>query len=119
MGGSRLPFFCPARMTASTYLLYLAAVSLLIVTPGPTMLMCLSNAANHGRAKALASGAGALTASSAIRALSALGRGPTPPASAPAFTVLKVVGAASLVWRGVKPSRGGGSLAPGQSAPAG
>ena len=35
-------------MTLSTYLLYLAAVALLVLSPGPTMLMCVTNAINHG-----------------------------------------------------------------------
>ena len=35
-------------MTLSTYLLYVAAVALLIITPGPTMLMCMTNSINHG-----------------------------------------------------------------------
>ena len=34
-------------MTLTTYLLYLAAVALLILTPGPTMLMCITNALTH------------------------------------------------------------------------
>ena len=33
-------------MALSTYLLY--AVAVLIVTPGPAMLMCMTNAINHG-----------------------------------------------------------------------
>ena len=35
-------------MTLTTYLLYVAAVALLILTPGPTILMCMTNALNHG-----------------------------------------------------------------------
>ena len=35
-------------MTFTTYLQYVAAVALLILTPGPTMLMCMTNALNHG-----------------------------------------------------------------------
>ena len=80
-------------MTLSTYLLYLAAVAVLIVTPGPTMLMCVTNALNHGPARALASAAGALVASVAVMALSALGLGALLAASEAAFTALKVRGA--------------------------
>ena len=46
-------------MTLSTYLLYVAAVALLILTPGPTMLMCMTNALNHGPRRAMTSVAGA------------------------------------------------------------
>jgi threonine/homoserine/homoserine lactone efflux protein len=97
-------------MTLASYLLYLAAVLLLIVTPGPTMLMCLTNAVNHGPGRALVSAAGALTASLVTMALSALGLGALLAASAAAFTVLKLAGAAYLVWLGIRTFRGTGSL---------
>ncbi|AMO21573.1 LysE family translocator [Ramlibacter solisilvae] len=93
-------------MTLSTYLLYLAAVVVLVITPGPTMLMCVANAINHGPARAMASAAGALTASLGVMALSALGLGALLAASAAAFTVLKLAGAAYLIWLGIRMMRG-------------
>lgn len=98
-------------MSSSTYLLYLAAVGLLIVTPGPTMLMTLSNAVNHGPSRALVSSAGALVASLGIMALSALGLGAVLAASETAFTLLKVLGAGYLVWLGIRTFRNGDRLA--------
>ncbi|MBI5279133.1 MAG: LysE family translocator [Burkholderiales bacterium] len=92
-------------MTLSTYLLFLAAVTMLVLTPGPTMLMCVTNALNHGPARALASVAGALAASFAWMGLSALGLGAVLAASETGFTVLKVLGAAYLVWLGVRTFR--------------
>ena len=97
-------------MTASTYLLYLLAVSLLIVTPGPTMLMCVTNAVNHGPVRALASAGGSLVASVVVMALSALGLGAVLAASEAAFTVLKVIGAAYLVWLGIRTFRSTGAM---------
>ena len=94
-------------MTAATYLLYLAAVALLILAPGPTMLMCMTNAINHGRGAAMASAFGALTASLGIMTLSALGLGALLAASEAAFTVLKLAGAAYLVWLGIRTFRSG------------
>ena len=104
-------------MTLSTYLLYLAAVGLLIVTPGPTMLMTLTNAVNEGPGRALVSAGGALTASLGAMALSALGLGAVLAASETAFTVLKVAGAAYLVWLGIRTFRGGDALSPGAGVP--
>lgn len=92
-------------MTLTTYLLYLAAVVLLIVTPGPTMLMCMTNALNHGPARAMTSVAGATTAVLGVMVLSAAGLGALLAASEAAFTVAKVVGAAYLVWLGIKTFR--------------
>jgi homoserine/homoserine lactone efflux protein len=103
-------------MTLSTYLLYLAAVTLLVITPGPTMLMCAANAMNHGPARAMASAAGALSASLVVMALSAGGLGALLAASATAFTALKVVGAAYLIWLGIRMMRA--SAPPLREAPA-
>lgn len=92
-------------MTLSTYLLYVAAVALLIITPGPTMLMCMSNALNHGPRRAMTSVAGAVTAVLGVMVLSAMGLGALLAASETAFTVAKVVGAAYLIWLGIKTFR--------------
>jgi threonine/homoserine/homoserine lactone efflux protein len=92
-------------VTLSTYLLYLAAVVLLIVTPGPTMLMCMTNAVNHGPRRAMTSVAGAVTAVVGVMALSAAGVGALLAASEAAFTAAKVAGAAYLVWLGIKTFR--------------
>jgi homoserine/homoserine lactone efflux protein len=97
-------------MTLSTYLLYLLAVTLLIVTPGPTMLMTLTNSVNHGPWRAVASLSGALAANFGIMVLSALGMGAVLAASEAAFTTLKVIGAAYLIWLGIRTFRGGASL---------
>lgn len=104
-------------MTLSTYLLYLAAVSLLIVTPGPTILMTMTNAVNHGPGRALVSAGGALAASLCVMALSALGLGAVLAASEAAFTALKVLGAAYLVYLGIRTFRSGDAL-PARQAPA-
>lgn len=92
-------------MTLTTYLLYLAAVVLLIVTPGPTMLMCMTNALNHGPRRAMTSVAGATTAVLGVMVLSAMGLGALLATSETAFTIAKVAGAAYLVWLGIKTFR--------------
>ncbi len=92
-------------MTLSTYLLYLAAVALLILTPGPTMLMCVTNAINHGPRRAMTAVAGSVTAVLGVMILSALGLGALLAASDTAFTIAKVVGAAYLIWLGIKTFR--------------
>ncbi|MDO9358479.1 MAG: LysE family transporter [Polaromonas sp.] len=92
-------------MTLSTYFLYLAAVALLVFTPGPTMLMCMTTALNHGPRKALTSAAGSVTAVLCVMLLSAMGLGALLAASETAFTVAKVLGAVYLVWLGIKTFR--------------
>lgn len=104
-------------MSASTYLLYLAAVALLIVTPGPTMLMCMTNSVNHGSRKAMTSVAGSVTAVLGVMLLSAMGLGALLAASETAFTTAKVVGAAYLVWLGIKTFRSDAVLHVDEAAP--
>jgi threonine/homoserine/homoserine lactone efflux protein len=92
-------------MTLSTYLLYVAAVALLIVTPGPTMLMCMTNSINHGPRRAMTSVAGAVTAVLCVMVLSAMGLGALLAASETAFLAAKIAGAAYLIWLGIKTFR--------------
>jgi len=92
-------------MSLSTYLLYLAAVALLVLSPGPTMLMCMTSSLQHGPRKALAAAAGSVTAVLGTMLLSALGLGALLAASETAFWVLKAAGAAYLIWLGIKTFR--------------
>lgn len=92
-------------MTLTHYLLYLAAVALLVLTPGPTMLMCMTNALNHGPRKAMTSVAGSVGAVLCVMLLSAMGLGALLATSEAAFTVAKVVGAAYLIYLGIKTFR--------------
>ncbi len=97
-------------MTLTTYLLYLAAVALLVLSPGPTMLMCITTAIHHGPRKAMLSAGGSVTAVLGVMLLSALGLGALLAASEAAFTVAKVIGAAYLIWLGIKTFRSPGTL---------
>ena len=88
-------------MTFATWLLYVAAVLVLTVTPGPSVLMCVSTSANLGAPKALIASLGSTTAIVSIMALSALGLGTALAASETLFTVLKWLGAAYLAYLGI------------------
>jgi threonine/homoserine/homoserine lactone efflux protein len=92
-------------MTLTTYLLYVAAVALLVLSPGPTMLMCMTNALNHGPRKAMTSVAGSVSAVLCVMVLSAMGLGALLATSEAAFTVAKVMGAAYLIYLGIKTFR--------------
>jgi len=89
-------------MSLTTYLLYLAAVAVLVLSPGPTMLMCMTTALNGGKSGALAAAAGSISAVLGVMTLSALGLGALLAASELAFTVVKVIGACYLIWLGIK-----------------
>ena len=92
-------------MTLTTYFLYLAAVALLVLSPGPTMLMCITTALNHGPRKAMTSVAGSVSAVLCVMLLSALGLGALLAASEAAFSAAKFIGAAYLIWLGIKTFR--------------
>ena len=96
-------------MTLTTYLLYLAAVALLVLSPGPTMLMCVTTAVQQGPRQAILSASGSVTAVLGVMLLSALGLGALLAASEAAFTAAKVVGAAYLIWLGIKTFRSPGA----------
>jgi threonine/homoserine/homoserine lactone efflux protein len=88
-------------MTISTWLLYVAAVFVLTVTPGPSVLMCISTSVNFGVRKAMLAALGSTTAIVGIMALSALGLGAAWAASDTLFTLLKWLGAAYLAYLGI------------------
>ena len=89
-------------MLLSTWLLYVAAVFVLTVTPGPSVLMCVSTAVNLGPRKALITSLGSTSAIVGLMTLSALGLGALLAASETLFTALKWVGAAYLAYLGVR-----------------
>lgn len=89
-------------MSLTTYSLYLAAVAVLVLSPGPTMLMCMTTALNEGKSSALAAAIGSIGAVLGVMTLSALGLGALLAASELAFTVVKVIGAVYLIWVGIK-----------------
>lgn len=88
-------------MTLSTWLLYAAAVMVLTVTPGPSVLMAVSTSVNLGPRKALLTSLGSTSAIVGLMALSALGLGALLAASETLFNALKWAGAAYLAWLGI------------------
>jgi len=105
-------------MTLTTFLLYVAAVALLILTPGPTMLMCMTNALNYGPRKAMTSVAGSVSAVLCVMLLSAMGLGALLAASEAAFTAAKVAGAAYLIYLGIKTFRSDAAVFEDHATPA-
>lgn len=89
-------------MNTDTLLLYAAASFVLAVTPGPTMLLALSNGIAGGMRRARWGIVGALLGSSAVIATVALGLGSLLAASEWLFNALRVAGVLYLVWLGIK-----------------
>jgi threonine/homoserine/homoserine lactone efflux protein len=84
-------------------LLEFAAVAfVIIVIPGPSVLFVVGRTLAHGRRSALASVAGNELGEFVLAAVAALGVGAIIQGSAVLFTVMKLAGAAYLVYLGVR-----------------
>ncbi|HKT93080.1 MAG TPA: LysE family translocator [Paraburkholderia sp.] len=89
-------------MTFAHWLPFAIASAILVAIPGPTVLLVVSYALGHGRRYALATTAGVALGDFTAMTASMLGLGVVLTASATLFTALKWVGAAYLVYLGVK-----------------
>lgn len=103
-------------MALEVWLAFCAASAVMLVIPGPTALLVLSYALSHGRRSALAVAAGVVLGDCLAMSLSLLGVGALLVTSALLFTTVKWLGAAYLVWLGIKLWRS--SSMPGEAAPA-
>lgn len=88
-------------MTVSTWLLYATAVFILTVSPGPSVLMCISTSVQHGPRRAMLASVGSTTAIALTMLLSMLGLGTVLAASEGLFSALKWLGAAYLAYLGI------------------
>ncbi|QYD69064.1 LysE family translocator [Paraburkholderia edwinii] len=89
-------------MTLAHWLPFFIASAILVAIPGPTVLLVVSYALGHGRRYALATTAGVALGDLTSMTASMLGLGVILAASATLFTALKWVGAAYLIYLGVK-----------------
>jgi threonine/homoserine/homoserine lactone efflux protein len=101
-------------MDWQTLWLFMAAGWLLNLTPGPDVLYIVSHSLRSGLRAGVVAGLGITAGCFVHIAAAAIGVGALLSASATAFTVLKWVGAAYLMWMGVRmllsrPASGAGS----------
>jgi threonine/homoserine/homoserine lactone efflux protein len=98
-------------MAFETWLAFVAASTLLVLIPGPTVLLVLSYAISQGRRVAVSTAAGVAVGDLIAMTASLAGLGALVLASATLFTLLKWVGAAYLIYLGVKMILGARSTA--------
>jgi threonine/homoserine/homoserine lactone efflux protein len=89
-------------MTLSAYLLFLPACFAINMAFGPNNLLSVTNGAKHGVSPAVIAASGRLVAFAIMIAIAGLGMGAVLVASELAFDVIKYIGAAYLVWIGVR-----------------
>jgi threonine/homoserine/homoserine lactone efflux protein len=97
-------------LTFETWLAFVAASAVLLVIPGPTILLVVSYAIGQGRRVALPVAAGVALGDLTAMTLSMLGLGALLAASATLFATLKIIGALYLIWLGIKLWRAGSTL---------
>ncbi len=95
-------------MTFKTWLLFLTMEGALSLSPGPAVFYVVSQSARGGASRTLAATAGILSANGIYFVLSATSLGAIIAASARFFTVAKWLGAAYLIYLGIRALRSAG-----------
>ncbi|ANK82493.1 MAG: lysine transporter LysE [Rhizobiales bacterium NRL2] len=89
-------------MPLELWIAFVLASAALLAVPGPTVMLAVSHALNGGRRTALGTVPGTMLGDFTAMTVSLAGAGAVLAASATLFTALKLVGAAYLIWLGVK-----------------
>ena len=105
--------------SVETLLAFALAGIVLVIIPGPSVLFIVGRALAHGRRAAFTSVAGNTVGAALVVVAVALGFGAVAAESAEVVTVLKLMGAAYLVYLGIQTIRSRGSLSAALAAPAG
>ncbi len=89
-------------MILESWIAFVVASTALLLVPGPTITIVVSYALARGRSSAWATVTGATLGDFTAMTLSLVGAGAVLAASATLFTILKLLGAAYLIWLGVQ-----------------
>lgn len=89
-------------MSIELWLAFVAASAVLLAIPGPTVLLVISYALGHGKRAAVATVTGVALGDFTAMTASMLGLGALLAASATLFVVLKWIGAAYLIYLGIR-----------------
>ncbi|MBT1445037.1 LysE family translocator [Shewanella sp. JM162201] len=89
-------------MSLDTWLLYLVAIVLIAISPGPMAMLSMSHGMHFGKRLSLATALGSVLAALCLMLASAAGLGALLAATEYGFTVLKWCGAAYLLYLGIK-----------------
>jgi threonine/homoserine/homoserine lactone efflux protein len=92
---------------ATTFVLFVAAALVMLIVPGPSVLYIVARSVEGGRTAGLVSVLGVQTGALVHIAFAALGLSAILASSAGAFSVVKWLGAAYLVWLGLRRMFGG------------
>jgi len=88
-------------MDFSLWLVYLSVISVLIFSPGPSALLCISDGLKYGHKNTIPTIIGGAIAALLLMSISAVGLGAILVASKTLFLIIKLIGACYLVYLGV------------------
>lgn len=103
-------------MSPSVYAAFLAACIVIIMVPGPTVTLIVANSIRHGTRAGLANVAGTQAGMAAVFAVVGVGLASAVENLGHWFELLRLAGAAYLIWMGVQMFRSRGRLNPDGSA---
>ena len=89
-------------MLVEIWIAFVVASAVLLVIPGPTVMVVLGYALTRGRASAWATVPGVVLGDFTAMTISLLGAGAVLAASATWFNLLKILGAGYLIWLGIQ-----------------
>ncbi|MBB1273249.1 LysE family translocator [Psychromonas sp. SR45-3] len=87
-------------MEWSTWFVYISVISILIFSPGPSALLCISDGVKFGNKKTIPTIIGGAIAALILMSISAVGLGAILAASEHLFFVIKMIGALYLIYLG-------------------
>jgi threonine/homoserine/homoserine lactone efflux protein len=88
-------------MSLEVWITYIFATTLILIIPGPTIILVVSQAVTHGRKSVVPLVAGVVFGDFTAMTLSLLGLGAIMTASAALFTLFKWIGALYLIYLGI------------------
>ena len=94
----------------SAWLTFVAASVAIVIVPGPTVTVIIANAMRHGSRAGLLNVAGTQAGLLVMVAVLALGLSAVVEVMGSAFDILRMVGAAYLIWLGIRLWRSDGNL---------
>ena len=89
-------------MSLSIWITYILATTVILIIPGPTIILVISQAVTHGRRSVVPLATGVVLGDFTAMTLSLLGLGAIMTASAALFTLFKWIGAIYLLYLGIK-----------------
>ena len=97
-------------MALTTWLLFTSIALVCILSPGPAVLLSVTNSLTHGFKKSVFSSFGNITGILVVSSATAIGLGAVLQTSAFLFTVLKFSGAVYLIYLGIRQWRSKGNV---------